>query len=149
MVQSRPAPSLEREILPIDEHKDTILHHIKGDRVTIVQGDTGCGKSSRLPLILLEHAATSNPPLPCRIMVRIALRCIFSGDLVEILIYTVMCCVSLTSSLSFSLSFSSLPVVSSLLSFVVSFPPYLSSILPAFPSFFFFAIHHRYLSLDA
>ena len=135
----------------MNEYKDIILHHVRRDRVTIVQGDTGCGKSSRLPLILQEHAATSNPPLPCRIMVRFALRCIFSGDLVETFIYTVMCHVGLTSSPFFSLSFSSsLPLISSLLlSYVVSFPPYLSSILPAFPSFFFISVHHRYLSLDA
>ena len=78
--QSEPVSSLEKEILPIDEYKDIILHHTQRDRVLIVQGDTGCGKSSRLPLILLEHAATCNPPLPCRIMVRFAFRCILGGD---------------------------------------------------------------------
>ena len=78
--QVEPVSSLEKEILPIDEYKDIILHHTQRDRVLIVQGDTGCGKSSRLPLILLEHAATCNPPLPCRIMVRFAFRCILGGD---------------------------------------------------------------------
>ena len=78
--QGEPVSSLEKEILPIDEYKDIILHHTQRDRVLIVQGDTGCGKSSRLPLILLEHAATCNPPLPCRIMVRFAFRCILGGD---------------------------------------------------------------------
>ena len=43
------------DILPIDAHKDEILARIASDRVTIIHGETGCGKSSRLPLMLLEH----------------------------------------------------------------------------------------------
>ena len=156
--QSRPTSSLAEEILPIDEYKDIILRHTQRDRVTIVQGDTGCGKSSRLPLILLEHAATSNPPLPCRIMVRFAFRCILVVDSVEILIHTVTFRVGQTISLFLPFSFSSLPLISSPLYYVLPFPPYLSSILSKFPSFFFiffffsfflFSVHHRYLSLDA
>lgn len=45
-----------RDKLPIDDHKDRILSRIESDRVTIIHGETGCGKSSRLPAILLEHA---------------------------------------------------------------------------------------------
>ncbi|KAJ8599386.1 hypothetical protein CTAYLR_007029 [Chrysophaeum taylorii] len=41
-------------VLPIDEHKDHILEHVSKNRVTIVVGETGCGKSSRIPLFLLE-----------------------------------------------------------------------------------------------
>ncbi|KAG5189754.1 P-loop containing nucleoside triphosphate hydrolase protein, partial [Tribonema minus] len=41
--------------LPIDDHRDEILQHINDHRVTIIHGETGCGKSSRVPLMLLEE----------------------------------------------------------------------------------------------
>jgi len=44
--------------LPIDKYRDKILASIKDNRVTIIQGDTGCGKSSRVPVMILE----SPPP---------------------------------------------------------------------------------------
>ena len=44
------------DILPIDQHRERILAQIAKDRVTIIHGETGCGKSSRLPAMLLEHA---------------------------------------------------------------------------------------------
>ena len=40
-------------VLPIDAHRDEILRTIGANRVTIICGETGCGKSSRLPLMLL------------------------------------------------------------------------------------------------
>jgi hypothetical protein len=42
------------DVLPIDAHRDEILAHIAKHRVTVIQGETGCGKSSRLPQMLLE-----------------------------------------------------------------------------------------------
>jgi HrpA-like RNA helicase len=42
--------------LPIDDYREEILTRIARDRVTIIHGETGCGKSSRLPVILLEDA---------------------------------------------------------------------------------------------
>jgi hypothetical protein len=59
--------TIEEDGLPIDKHRETILSHIKDNRVTIVQGGTGCGKSSRLPVVLLEDSESQG--LPCRIMV--------------------------------------------------------------------------------
>ena len=52
--EERAAP----QVLPIDEHKVRILDHINTHRVTIIQGETGCGKSSRVPVILFEGART-------------------------------------------------------------------------------------------
>ncbi len=40
--------------LPIDSHKEKILQHIEEHRVTIIEGETGCGKSSRIPQMLME-----------------------------------------------------------------------------------------------
>eukprot|EP00605_Chrysophyceae_sp_TOSAG23-4_P000579 GSChrysophyteH1.ASY1.ANO1.656.1 assembled CDS len=45
-----------KEVLPIDHHKERILKNIETERVTIIHGETGCGKSSRVPLFLLESA---------------------------------------------------------------------------------------------
>eukprot|EP01084_Bolivina_argentea_P065298 119019_1 len=40
--------------LPIDLRKDIILQHIEANRVTVIEGETGCGKSSRIPQMLME-----------------------------------------------------------------------------------------------
>jgi hypothetical protein len=55
------------ETLPIDAHRNEILHRIQRDRVTIIQGETGCGKSSRIPVMLLEDAQRRG--VRCRMMV--------------------------------------------------------------------------------
>ena len=56
-----------RVALPIDQHKDSILDKIAQDRVVIIHGETGCGKSSRLPLFLLENAEKNGHH--CKIMI--------------------------------------------------------------------------------
>jgi hypothetical protein len=70
---ARPEPAAEvpgrKETLPIDAYREEILARIQRDRVTIIHGETGCGKSSCLPAFLLEHAESCNPPQPCQIMV--------------------------------------------------------------------------------
>ena len=67
---STPIPAVKgvRDLLPIDAYKEEILYRIKRDRVTIIHGETGCGKSSRLPVILLEDAEEKG--MDCRMMVR-------------------------------------------------------------------------------
>ena len=40
--------------LPIDSHRERILAHIASHRVTIIIGETGCGKSSRVPSMIYE-----------------------------------------------------------------------------------------------
>lgn len=44
--------------LPIDSYAQQIISTVQGNRVTIIHGETGCGKSSRLP-VLLERAFTA------------------------------------------------------------------------------------------
>jgi HrpA-like RNA helicase len=41
--------------LPVDAHRAKILHHIESRRVIIITGETGCGKSSRVPQMVLEQ----------------------------------------------------------------------------------------------
>merc|ERR1719284_2073741 len=48
---------LQREELPIDEHRTKILKHIEKNRVTCIQGETGCGKSTRVPVYIMEDYA--------------------------------------------------------------------------------------------
>lgn len=54
-------------VLPIDEHKDRILNQIRSNRVTIIHGETGCGKSSRLPVMIYNDAKSRGAP--CRMMI--------------------------------------------------------------------------------
>ena len=44
-----------REYLPIDAHRSEILEHVERNRVTFIQGDTGCGKSSMVPQYIWQE----------------------------------------------------------------------------------------------
>ena len=44
--------------LPIDAFHDEIISRVARDRVTVIHGETGCGKSSRLPAMLYEDATS-------------------------------------------------------------------------------------------
>ena len=46
--------------LPIDEFEEDILRTIRNHRVTIIQGETGCGKSSRVPIMILRAPVPNN-----------------------------------------------------------------------------------------
>lgn len=51
------------DILPIDAFREEILTRIHRDRVTIIHGETGCGKSSCLPRFLLEEGERTGVPV--------------------------------------------------------------------------------------
>lgn len=61
------AAAKNSDLLPIDAFREEILMRIARDRVTIIHGETGCGKSSCLPRFLLEHAEATGAP--CQVMV--------------------------------------------------------------------------------
>jgi len=44
------------ERLPIDDFREQIMGTIARERVVVISGETGCGKSSRIPTFLLEYA---------------------------------------------------------------------------------------------
>lgn len=44
------------EDLPIFQHREPILQHIETHRVTHIQGETGCGKSTQVPKYIMEDA---------------------------------------------------------------------------------------------
>ena len=50
------APS---KALPIDAYESEILSNVSSRRVTIIHGETGCGKSSRVPVMLLRSSPTA------------------------------------------------------------------------------------------
>jgi len=56
-----------KDALPIDSHRNEILQRINQSRVTIIHGETGCGKSSRVPLMLLQDA--ERKAVRCKMMV--------------------------------------------------------------------------------
>lgn len=55
--------------LPIAAHRDKLLELIGKNRVVCVEGETGCGKSTRVPQYILDHSLTTSPPQECRILV--------------------------------------------------------------------------------
>ncbi|CAJ1421592.1 unnamed protein product [Effrenium voratum] len=59
----KPLPGPEREAMPIDEHRDEIVRTIRERRVTCIQGETGCGKSSRVPQYVY-HLCRQPPKRP-------------------------------------------------------------------------------------
>eukprot|EP00927_Polykrikos_kofoidii_P065848 TRINITY_DN61566_c0_g1_i1.p1 TRINITY_DN61566_c0_g1~~TRINITY_DN61566_c0_g1_i1.p1 ORF type:complete len:1315 (+),score=219.40 TRINITY_DN61566_c0_g1_i1:151-4095(+) len=44
------------ESLPIFAHREAILEHVRTHRVTHIQGETGCGKSTQVPKYIMEAA---------------------------------------------------------------------------------------------
>lgn len=53
-VDNRVCLTDEPSELPIDEYEDEILKRIRGSRVSIIQAETGAGKSSRVPVMILK-----------------------------------------------------------------------------------------------
>lgn len=68
IVEAPPAPegvkdtsaTVARPRLPIDEFEEDILRSISTQRVTIIHGETGCGKSSRVPVMIMRNALPDN-----------------------------------------------------------------------------------------
>ena len=53
---------LSRQGLPIWNFKANILDAIEANRVVIICGETGCGKSTQVPSFILEHELTNGRP---------------------------------------------------------------------------------------
>jgi len=54
-----PIHQVGQQLLPVDEHRDEILNRIRKNRITIIHGETGSGKSSRIPVMLMEESGNS------------------------------------------------------------------------------------------
>lgn len=58
-----------RKALPVDQHRQEILDIIQANRVVILKGETGCGKTTRVPQFILEEAITNGHGADCNIAV--------------------------------------------------------------------------------
>jgi ATP-dependent RNA helicase DHX29 len=60
-LQSSVAKSIEAsKSLPIAKHKDNIMSTLEKNRVLIISGDTGCGKTTQVPKFILENSLAQN-----------------------------------------------------------------------------------------
>ncbi|CRK94096.1 CLUMA_CG007619, isoform A [Clunio marinus] len=55
-----------RESLPIFPYRDEILKAIGSNRIVLIEGSTGSGKTTQIPQYILEHAKDNSQP--CRIL---------------------------------------------------------------------------------
>ena len=69
LVPPCPRPREDQKELPVMAHRERILQLIRGHRVVCIEGETGCGKSTKIPQFILEDSLNSNPPSPCKILV--------------------------------------------------------------------------------
>ena len=66
VVHSSPLTSI-RESLPVFAYRQTLLDTIAGNPVTVVEGETGSGKTTQVPQFVIEDHAAKN--LPCNVIV--------------------------------------------------------------------------------
>ena len=55
--------------LPIAAHRRKLLELIEENRIVCVEGETGCGKSTRVPQYILDYSLSLSPPRECRVLV--------------------------------------------------------------------------------
>uniref|UniRef100_W5L5V6 ATP-dependent RNA helicase DHX30 n=1 Tax=Astyanax mexicanus TaxID=7994 RepID=W5L5V6_ASTMX len=55
--------------LPVDSHKERLLKAVADSRVLVVAGETGCGKTTRIPRFLLEGRVRDGEGAHCNVLV--------------------------------------------------------------------------------
>ncbi|KAI1902230.1 hypothetical protein AGOR_G00042570 [Albula goreensis] len=61
-------PGLGAE-LPVDAHRERVVSAVEAERVTVIAGETGCGKTTRIPRFLLEGRVLGGAGAHCNILV--------------------------------------------------------------------------------
>eukprot|EP01040_Poterioochromonas_malhamensis_P011986 gene11986-13084_t len=56
VTENVPVDKEKKDVLPIDEYREEILARIDRSRVVVLSGETGCGKSTRVPIFIYEQA---------------------------------------------------------------------------------------------
>jgi hypothetical protein len=59
---------LQRESLPIHRVKDDIIHSIQNNQVVVISGETGSGKTTQVPLYILENMILNDSAEDCYIL---------------------------------------------------------------------------------
>ncbi|XP_077471712.1 ATP-dependent RNA helicase DHX30 [Stigmatopora argus] len=55
--------------LPVDSHRERVLSAVRGSRAVVIAGETGCGKTTRIPRFLLEDGVMAGRGAQCNILV--------------------------------------------------------------------------------
>ncbi|XP_043085634.1 ATP-dependent RNA helicase DHX30 isoform X2 [Puntigrus tetrazona] len=64
----RAGPGREAE-LPVDAYKASVLEAVRSSQVVVIAGETGCGKTTRIPRFLLEGQVRRGEGAECNILV--------------------------------------------------------------------------------
>uniref|UniRef100_A0A673MVN2 Helicase ATP-binding domain-containing protein n=1 Tax=Sinocyclocheilus rhinocerous TaxID=307959 RepID=A0A673MVN2_9TELE len=55
--------------LPVDSYKESVLEAVRASQVVVIAGETGCGKTTRIPRFLLEGQVRRGEGAECNILV--------------------------------------------------------------------------------
>ncbi|KAG7214784.1 hypothetical protein INR49_010676 [Caranx melampygus] len=64
--EANPGLSVE---LPVDDHRQRVVSAVQSSRVVVIAGETGCGKTTRIPRFLLEECVRGGEGAECNILV--------------------------------------------------------------------------------
>eukprot|EP00066_Takifugu_rubripes_P025167 XP_011614433.1 PREDICTED: putative ATP-dependent RNA helicase DHX30 [Takifugu rubripes] len=64
----RANPVLKLE-LPVDAHRQRVVSAVESSRVVVIAGETGCGKTTRIPRFLLEEWVRGGKGAECNVLV--------------------------------------------------------------------------------
>lgn len=64
----RANPQLAVE-LPVDSHRQRVISAVESSQVVVIAGETGCGKTTRIPRFLLEECVRGGRGAECNILV--------------------------------------------------------------------------------
>lgn len=64
--EANPGLSVE---LPIDAYRQRVISAVQSSRVVVIAGETGCGKTTRIPRFLLEECVRGGKGAECNILV--------------------------------------------------------------------------------